>query len=91
MTAGGDYGAVIVSGTNLALVPEDCAKQFAALGSASILILQNEVPEAVNIAMAAEGRKAGAQVILNAAPARAANPALLDMSMFWWSTEWKRK
>jgi ribokinase len=78
MTAGGDYGAVIVSGTNLAMAPQDCAKQFAALGGASMLILQNEVPEAVNIAMAAAARKAGAQVILNAAPARAANPALLD-------------
>jgi ribokinase len=78
MTAGGDYGAVIVSGSNLAMIPEDCAKQFAALGGASILILQNEAPEAVNIAMAAAARNAGAQIILNAAPARAANPALLD-------------
>jgi ribokinase len=78
MTAGGDYGAVIVSGTNLAMVPQDCAEQFTALGGARVLILQNEAPEAVNVAMAAEGRRAGAQVIFNAAPARAANPALLD-------------
>jgi ribokinase len=66
----GEYGAVIVSGSNLALQPEDAAKAWQNLGGARYLILQNEIPEAVNIAVASEARNYGARVILNAAPAR---------------------
>jgi ribokinase len=66
----GDYGAVIVSGSNLAIKPQDAGAAFTRLGGAPILILQNEVPEAVNLAVAQEAKKTGARVILNAAPAR---------------------
>eukprot|EP01037_Dinobryon_pediforme_P018135 gene18135-18381_t len=66
----GDYGAVIVSGANLAIDPQCCEKNWEALGGARVLVLQNEIPESVNIAMATVARKAGAHVVLNAAPAR---------------------
>ncbi len=66
----GDYGAVIVSGSNLAIHPDDAGEAFERLGGAPILILQNEVPDAVNVAITRRARNAGARVILNAAPAR---------------------
>jgi ribokinase len=75
----GDYGAVIVSGANLGLTPDICASDWLKLGGATILILQNEIPEAANIAAAAAAKKSGGKVILNAAPARAMSQALLDL------------
>lgn len=72
----GDYGAVIVSGANLAIPPESLAAAWDALGGAAVLVLQNEVPEPVNIAAAELARARGATVILNAAPARALSEAL---------------
>lgn len=63
----GEYGAVIVSAANLHIdagavfVPEGCG----------IVLLQNEIPQAVNLAIARKAKEAGAQVWLNAAPARA--------------------
>ncbi len=68
--ADGDYGAVIVSGANLKLGEEDVAAARECLTSTAILVLQNEVPDAANAAMAAEARAAGASVLLNAAPVR---------------------
>ena len=64
----GDYGAVIVSGVNLHLDAEVVAARGALLSGAKCLVLQNEVPEAANIAAAT--RATGGRVILNAAPAR---------------------
>lgn len=67
--AGGDYGAVIVSGANGLADP-------ATLGDAElwrdagILVLQNEMPDPVNLAAARAARRAGAPVCLNAAPYR---------------------
>ena len=70
----GDYGAVIVSGANLALAEADlpAAAQF----SGTVLVLQNEIAEAANLAAARRARAAGARVILNAAPARPLDRAL---------------
>lgn len=66
---GGDYAAVIVSGANLRLgaLPPDAV---AALLGARVLVLQNEVPEAANLAAARVAHACGCRVILNAAPAR---------------------
>jgi ribokinase len=75
----GEYGAVIVSGSNLALKPEDASKAWQNLGGAKYLILQNEIPEAVNIAVASEALKSGARVILNAAPARKMSDQFLQL------------
>ena len=75
---GGDYGAVIVSGSNLRLEPVDVAEQWRAVGGAKVLILQNEIPEPANLAAAGAAKADGAFVIMNAAPARAMASALLD-------------
>ncbi len=74
----GDYGAVIVSGSNLRIDPQPAALSWRALGGAHVLVLQNEVPEAVNIAVATAARADGATVVLNAAPARSMSADLLD-------------
>lgn len=69
----GSYGAVIVSGANLEIeagrvrLPQD----------ARVVLLQNEVPEAVNLSLAQEAQARGVPVILNAAPYRAMSDALL--------------
>ena len=67
--AGGDYAATIVSGANLhisvAALTDD-----AVWNGVSVLILQNEVPEAINLAAAAEARRRGVKTVLNAAPWR---------------------
>lgn len=79
--AGGDYGAVIVSGANLLLDPAALAAPGLWRG-AQALILQNELPEAANLAAARAARAAGARVCLNAAPFRplpAELMALLDL------------
>ena len=66
----GDYGAVIVSGANLHIDPLALADPglWANIG---VLLLQNEVPEALNLAAAKAARARRIPVILNAAPARA--------------------
>ena len=65
----GDYGAVIVSGANLHI--DMAALSDAALwADVGVLLLQNEVPEALNLAAAKAARARNIPVILNAAPAR---------------------
>lgn len=69
--AAGDYGAVVVSGVNQTIAAAEVDA-----GSARIVLLQNEIPEAVNLAVVR--RKApGMKVVLNAAPARAMATELL--------------
>lgn len=70
----GDYGAVIVSAANLAIDPSAISIPT----SAQLVLLQNEIPEEVNRDIARRARHQGAQVWLNAAPARDVTPALLD-------------
>lgn len=71
----GGYGAVIVSAANLAFdpaavtFPKDCA----------LLLLQSEIPEPANLALATRARSAGIRVLLNAAPARPVAPALMRL------------
>jgi ribokinase len=72
--AEGDYGAVIVSGSNLSLRPTQAHDEL--LRSAKVLILQNEIPEEVNEEVARRARNFGVRTILNAAPARAFETAL---------------
>lgn len=66
----GEYGAVIVSGANLAIDARAIERDWASLWQTDVLMLQNEVPEAVNLAAAKAVRAAGGRVMLNAAPAR---------------------
>ena len=73
--ADGEYGAVVVSSANRQL----SAQGFAMPPGARVLVLQNEVPETVNRAVAAEARRSGAAVVLNAAPMRPMAPELLAL------------
>ncbi len=79
LEANGEYGAVIVSGANLAIDPAAIAADWAMLWRSRVLLLQNEVPEAVNFAAARAARVQGGRVLLNAAPARPIAPALRDL------------
>ncbi|SES46111.1 PfkB family carbohydrate kinase [Rhizobium sp. NFR03] len=72
----GDYGAVIVSGSNLELSDTHLDAASEILAETSILVLQNEVPDAANVAAARRAKAAGALVLLNAAPARTLSDAL---------------
>ena len=85
----GDYGAVIVSGANLAIAPEQATDELLSRGK--VLVIQNEIPELVNEAVARRARERGLIIILNAAPARAFSTALPGLSMCLWSTPLKRK
>jgi len=75
----GDYGAVIVSGANLAIDPSQLNAEPTNWQSANWLVLQSEIPEVVNLEGARLMRAAGGKVILNAAPARPVSQALLDL------------
>ncbi len=71
----GSYGAVIVSAANLDIDPT----QITVPPDTSVVLLQNEVPTALNLAVAQAAKARGAQVILNAAPARAPDPTLMPL------------
>ena len=73
--ATGDYGAVIVSGTNLEIDPVRLEQDDLWAGVA-MLVLQNEVAESMNLAAARAARARGVQVCLNAAPYRPLSPDL---------------
>ena len=76
VTATGDYGAVIVSAANLNIDPD----RITLPADARILLLQNEIPEPVNLALATRARAQGCLTILNAAPARPLSAALLALT-----------
>jgi len=65
--AAGDYGAVIVSAANQDIDPADITIPE----GTRLICLQNEISEAVNIALARAARSFRIPVMLNAAPARA--------------------
>ncbi|WP_300037656.1 PfkB family carbohydrate kinase [uncultured Roseobacter sp.] len=72
--ANGEYGAVIVSAANLNID----ADRITLPPDTSLVILQNEIPDAANLEIARNARAAGAQVWLNAAPARSLPDALAE-------------
>lgn len=78
LDTGGDYAATIVSGANLGSDPGalDSAALWQDVG---LLILQNEVPETLNIAAARQARARGIRTLLNAAPARALSADLVPL------------
>ena len=69
MDRDGDYAATIVSGANLLIDPAALAEE-ALWDGVCLLILQNEVPEAINLAACRQARARGVRTLLNAAPAR---------------------
>jgi ribokinase len=66
----GDYAATIVSGANLH-ISTPALTDDAVWDGVKVLVLQNEVPEVVNLAAANEARKRHIPTLLNAAPYRA--------------------
>jgi ribokinase len=65
----GDYGAVIVPGSNWRITAGDL-RASPSLSDCDILLLQNEVSPEINLAAASIAKSGGATVILNAAPVR---------------------
>ena len=78
MNCDGDYAATIVSGANLAIRADDLV-QPQIWQDVSLLILQNEVPEAANIAAAVQAKARGIRIVLNAAPYRAMSGELTGL------------
>jgi ribokinase len=74
----GDYGAVIVSGANLAIPVDEALAAVERLGTPKVVVLQNEIDETINEAIAREAKQAGAIVVLNAAPARPISRTLAE-------------
>jgi ribokinase len=74
--AQGDYGAVIVSAANLNIDPD----AIEVPADTSLVLLQNEIPDAINIALARKASAVGARVWLNAAPARALPDPLVTLT-----------
>ena len=72
--ADGDYAAVVASEANLLLDASHVNAWSDLLAASSALVLQNEIPAAVNLAASKIVAEAGGLVILNAAPAREADP-----------------
>jgi ribokinase len=77
--AAGEYGAVVVSGANLTIDAAAIASAWLPLWDAKILLLQNEIPEAVSLAAAQAAKAKGARIVLNAAPARKMSAAFLAL------------
>ncbi|MDB5665759.1 PfkB family carbohydrate kinase [Cypionkella sp.] len=73
MDASGDYAATIVSGANLHIAIETVLHPQV-WQNVGLLVLQNEVPESVNMAAAQEARNKGIRTLLNAAPSRPLSP-----------------
>lgn len=76
----GDYGAVIVSGSNLSLSEKDIAAATEMVAQTAVLLLQNEVPEAANVAAARAVKAHGGRVVLNAAPSRKLSGELIALT-----------
>lgn len=75
----GDYGAVIVSGSNLTLSESDVSSASELFTPDAVLVLQNEIPDAANVVAAEAMKRAGGLVTLNAAPARMPSSALAKL------------
>lgn len=71
----GDYAATVVSGANLAIDP-GALEDPGLWQDVGLLVLQNELPEAVNLAAARQARGRGLRCLLNAAPFRELSPEM---------------
>jgi len=74
----GENSIAVASGANARLSSADVARAGRLIASASVLLLQLEVPLASVRAAALLGRRSGARVILNPAPARQLPDGLLQ-------------
>lgn len=76
----GQNAIVMAPRANMRLTAKDVEAAAALIQRADVLLLQGEVPIDASLAAARIARQAGAQVILNAAPAAPFPPALLAMT-----------
>jgi ribokinase len=74
----GDYAATIVSGANLRITAA-AVRDPAVWENVGLLVLQNEIPELVNIAAATEASRRGVRTLLNAAPCRDLSPGFREL------------
>lgn len=74
----GDYSTVIVAQANAHLCAEDVDAAHAAFAASQMLLLQLETPIETSLHAARKAKTMGLQVCLNAAPALAIPPALLE-------------
>ena len=72
----GNYSATIVSGANLNI---DC-KKIIIKKDTGILLLQNEIPEKINLIAAKKAKEQNCEVWINAAPARKITQELLELT-----------
>ena len=73
----GDYRSIIISGVNRTITEQLCNVKFPS--DASVLLLQNEIPETANRQCLAMAREAGVRTILNAAPFRSMDSSILEI------------
>lgn len=72
----GDFGAVVIAGANSAFDVDSMA--FPA--EVGLLLLQNELPEAVNLALARKAASAGIDIMVNGCPFRETNEEMLSLT-----------
>ncbi len=77
VAASGENTIVVIAGANACADAGDVAPER--LQPSTLVVLQQEIPAAANLALARRARAAGARVVLNAAPAREPDPALLAL------------
>lgn len=75
--ASGENHILVVSGANNAVTPGDVRAAEAALGACGVIVTQHEVPPETVAEVVAAGARLGVKVVLNPAPARPIDPALL--------------
>lgn len=76
--AGGQNMIVVAPGANAMVGPGDAQRADARLGPGDLLVLQLEIPIAVIERAVQAARRAGAFILLNAAPAQRLQPGLLS-------------
>ena len=77
--ADGEYAAVVVSGANASIDAGSVSEGWVNLWNCKVLLLQNEIPQAVNLRAARAAKSSSTFIVLNAAPARAMPDGLLDL------------
>ena len=70
---------IVISGANMTVDGEDVARCTSVLDNAKLLMLQNEVPQETNLAVAQEARAKGVLVMHDPAPAKELPEALYPM------------
>lgn len=76
--AEGDYGAVVLSNANTQINSSQFAND-ALWENVGMVLLQNELPEQINLYAATEAKKRGIRVCINAAPAKTLSPELINL------------